>query len=419
MVDTSTTTLFSLPLGEVADAEVLSSAMMGQETLDSAELAALIENIGATLPDLLGPMREAALDYVQSQSKEKLASLLRGIDVSHWPQISNRLHQTLAHPHFKRFGSFAVGRGGSSSSIDVVRLIEADIKSFCGEGPSLVGRIPGLTSGDEKAFLYSRRVRSIQKDGQTFYYKGTVGSERLTPASQEEFRIFQAWLDQMGFSKTETASTDSVEVGRLRDFLSSKGVRLNLEIPLTPTQALYVLKLLERLSDRFYQGNYFRELHFESGKDGALNLEIYNQGVLTLSEETLKGSRRDLMGALLHGLGHATADRYGIPGFTEPNPYILPHDKTIPFEERKKINEAFEILKTGFFMTTIYALNWPMLAPFRTGYLAHSFFEFFAEMQFILMVDPEGLKRHIATLDELPRRMYEIIVREWEKYIKP
>ena len=83
------------------------------------------------------------------------------------------------------------------------------------------------------------------------------------------------------------------------------------------------------------------------------------------------------------------------------------------------MNGAFEILKRDLFSNTIYTLNWPALGPFRRIYLIQDFHEFFAEMQFILTVDPEGLKKHIATLDTILRMMYENVVRELEKYLKP
>lgn len=70
-------------------------------------------------------------------------------------------------------------------------------------------------------------------------------------------------------------------------------------------------------------------------------------------------------------------------------------------------------------MGNFYTLNWPTEAPLRTAYLAQVFQEFFADQQFILMVDPEGLRAHIEKLDTVPQLMYENIVRELLKYLKP
>lgn len=104
MADTTPITLFGMPLNDLADPTVAAGAFYhGEEEINPAELAALIENAGAITPDLLGKLREAGLNYIQTGGKQRLRAILYGIDKRRWLQIRERVRQTLTHPHFRLF----------------------------------------------------------------------------------------------------------------------------------------------------------------------------------------------------------------------------------------------------------------------------------------------------------------------------
>ncbi len=110
MADISQTTFCGIALDNLTDPEAVSSIIDDAVFLNTDELAALVENTGTVVPELLGNLRETQLELVQSytrdksqQAQEKLARLIGGISADHWPKIFEGLKATLAHPHVHRF----------------------------------------------------------------------------------------------------------------------------------------------------------------------------------------------------------------------------------------------------------------------------------------------------------------------------
>lgn len=112
----ATNQLFHLPLGFLTNPKSLGLLIDENSKLNEAELAVLVENCGAFLPDLLIPLRIVQLELLQAQTadvylsaKEKLIGLINGIEEGQWPKVMERMTRTLSQPSFQRF--YSTGRG--------------------------------------------------------------------------------------------------------------------------------------------------------------------------------------------------------------------------------------------------------------------------------------------------------------------
>lgn len=281
----------------------------------------------------------------------------------------------------------------ASESPAITFRISGDARVF-EENRDLVGTIPGLT----------REMHEILKSGVQLMNFGdgyrlvkTKGGETMMGGmalNDAQLAAVRAWQERLGFADLESRESDSPSHRRLAEWAAEKGIEFRGGI--SPGQAAYIHDLLSRLPDSFLKTGYLKEIHIggrrlSGGRGGG-----YLKGAVSVTPFFSYGSRRNLMGFLLHETGHSTDVRYAVSA--DENLHQFPPDKTIPLAVRRRMHEDVALVTKGGHG---FALDWLGGREDRRGY-ASSFSEFTAEFHLHYVVAGDQLRAHIASLPEGP-----------------
>ncbi len=313
--------------------------------------------------------------------------------------------------------SLAVVQDGSA-------MAQADLKNFNKLGKSLVGKVPGLTRELESLFREGVTIQPTiaYQPGETLVKRDRFikivrlsGADTIIslPAKAEEYRVYQAWRAKLGFGESDGQ-------GGGRKALQELGGKLGIQFAermLADQQAEYIAQILQTLPPTFFSAQspeghrYLRSIRLGSGRvgiRGAAMDSAFKGDTVYLYSGALEGPRRNLMGLLLHELGHSTANRYALS--REENHGETPPDSGIPADVRKQMHLSFDVLRNK---GALYGLDWMGGKESRKEYTAMSFGEFIAEFHLHYVADGPGLRAHIASLrDPQARAAYQSIYDE-------
>lgn len=294
---------------------------------------------------------------------------------------------------------------GSRKSGEILRihlpLLSQDLASFA-KLRSLVGTIPGLTPALERAFLRGDTVLAWRGGGFMMIYRLSGAETTISkPVPEEIHRIYLAWRERIGFSDADQASGNFWAAQRLIDFGRTLGLRIDIESAVSPLQAEYLESVLRLLPEGFFNNGYLRALVLGADRSDASQQGSFLDGEVHLFEGSLRGPRRNLLGLLLHEMGHSTGERYDL----HPQ-----GDRRIPLEIRESMSKAYRILARA---KQVYAVDWMGGLEARRSRTSESFDEFIAEMHTHYVADGEGLRRHIEGLENAACRWaYEFVYAE-------
>ena len=313
-------------------------------------------------------------------------------------------------------------------SPEVSRRISEDASVF-DNATSLVGEIEGLTPELERAFeggayvvriaspdgVADRIISPSQNRGQTIF-GDLVGPDAL--------RIYREWSARRGFSDHVLDSADlatarsfksTPQMAALRETAARYGIRI--EGAVTPQQAEYIRGILEMLPEGFLNTSYLRRIVLGSGTQGAAGWSAYDKGTVYIYSNILQGPSRDLLGLLLHEMGHSTGNRYALTADenrtgTSPDEIPARPDVSIPEPVRRRMHEDVRVLAGGpGWSNVVFALDWADGRQARIAYTSGSFSEFIAEFHLNYVVAGERLRSHIdaiavPSLHEAYQRIY-------------
>jgi hypothetical protein len=194
------------------------------------------------------------------------------------------------------------------------------------ENRDLVGMIPDLTPAMQDMLESGMQ---LMKFGDHYRLVNTKGGETMYGGmglDDAQLAAVRAWLERRGFSDLEEPEWDGASRARLEDWGEEKGLRF--EGAASPQQASYIYDLLSRLPDSFLKTGYLKEIHIGGRRVSGGRGGGYLRGTVSITPFFSNGSRRNLMGLLLHEMGHSTEMRYAVSA--DEKPHQFPPDERIP-----------------------------------------------------------------------------------------
>ncbi|MDO8519257.1 MAG: FHA domain-containing protein, partial [Deltaproteobacteria bacterium] len=245
--------------------------------------------------------------------------------------------------------------------------------------------------------------------------------------------VYLHWRALMGFTDretglmrndadSETATRESWD--RFTAYARGRGIEMKSEsrygnaIPISVQQMAYIESILRLLPDSFLQTSYLKGVVLGASRGSAAMGSEFDQGRVKLFSGALAGPRRNLLGYLVHELGHSTAERYALN--IDENRYgshqaAMPPDSSISQAVRQKMHDSFNAIQRH-----VFALNWGY--GDRTEYTSGSFNEFLAELHLVYVAAGPALRAHIEKLKSDPQtadigKSYEFIYEEMKNRI--
>jgi len=314
--------------------------------------------------------------------------------------------------------------GGQTPS----QLMQFDMNHFEVLGQSLVGKIPGLTPELEQAFrdgdVINPELRDVSNGRLVLPYQivhrpSGASTMRWKQATEEQYQVYKTWQSYTGFpdkgSKVQGISKGQLEAyGKDRDLqITGSGTEIQNE---------YILGVLQQLPDSFLQAKspegyrYLQGIRLGTGRvgmRGAAMGSAFENDQVYLYSGALQGPRQNMLGLLLHEMGHSTGHRYALTeseNQTSGNQAPPPPDSSIPLEVRQKMHDCHLLLgKKG----QIYGLDWMGGKDYRITYTKGSFQEFIAEFHLQYVADGAGLRKHIESIqDPEAKAAYQYVYNE-------
>jgi len=282
-------------------------------------------------------------------------------------------------------------------------------------------------------------VRGLRKDLEALYLEGvemksTRGDEPFSlnnfstkPVNHNDYQAYQLWRRRMSLpwvSEPRTWLNDGMR--RLNRFLGRRP--MDLEGQASPSEAYYLLSLLEMLPPSFYRTDYLWGLTLGSNRD--LTESRYDSGnvEIFLGEATMAGMprepvvRRNLMGVLFHEFGHSVAARYALTrdeNYTDDSLERLPPDSSIPMRVRRKMHESFDVIRgLSSGQNFVFSLGFIETAEKRRKFISERenpfvIREFISEHVLHHLAAGDALRLHISKIPDLKaRNSYQWIYNE-------
>ncbi len=285
----------------------------------------------------------------------------------------------------------------------------ADLLDFNFDRKSWVGEIEGLTYQYERAFDQGAYVQQ-GGDGAWIFFEPTSGAVTTTArvlSAEEGPQIAQAyelWRQQESFPEASIQQIHDA-AQELSDWGAARGIAFTIgedRAPLTPENALslgaslpYLHGLLRTLPNSLWGTSGLREIHLAAPHHGVGHGSSFdaNHGALMLFPGALRGSRRNLMGLVLHEIGHALGSPYTTQG--------MDHSSTP--EMRESMREDYNTLVNRGALVAVdfregVASRIEQQTPSSTRNREEAYEEFLADLALLYVAGGEKLRNQIQAL---------------------
>ncbi|MDO8608433.1 MAG: hypothetical protein Q7R40_18025 [Phaeospirillum sp.] len=208
-------------------------------------------------------------------------------------------------------------------------------------------------------------------------------SMRMFPATSTDFKGYQRWRRQNGFSKKDPCDKTSETFLGLQKYAADFGIKMFLERAVSKNTLLYILALLQKLPAPFLGNQNLREIHLATERViFDTDFGAFENGAAYLYNKGISGSRKNMIGWLLHELGHSTDEGLANGELQQAHRVLAEGDHADP--------------------SVIYALDWGYGREDRKRYIKERWKEFVAENHLIYIVAGKNFREHIRTLPPGP-----------------
>lgn len=219
----------------------------------------------------------------------------------------------------------------------------------------------------------------------------TMQANEVSPAV---YQAYQAYRRHFGFPEESPLASDSPELESLRELGRALGTPIDPQAAITPTQYRYIYNIIRMFPPGILRSPFLRQINLGTSRRGSALMSSFNDGVVNLYTGTLRGPRRNLLGLLIHEIGHSTEQRYGLGNQGDP---------AIPEEIRREIREDHHAVISGSDGNVAFALDWLDGREGRRSYVGH-FEEFIAEFHVHYMIAGDQLRHHISSISSQAQR---------------
>ncbi len=256
----------------------------------------------------------------------------------------------------------------------------AEVQALRYPWPSLVDKIPDLTSELEKRFRFGQRVSCTSKG---FFLGGAIkgGSSSVwVPTSNEIFQAYCSWRALEGFEDRPPNGS----LTRLESLAGDLGLSLlnSRAEPIrqgeAPLAEIYGLshRILDGLPRLHLTRGSLRQIQFGGWGPDSAKASAYQNHRVSLYDFALRGARRTFIGLFLHELGHA-------------------HESIWGPAERAKLEAGYRVIsETDTFLGVEYLLD----AQSRRTYQRLAFNEFLAENYMVYVACGGRLRSFVQSL---------------------